>query len=326
MPKEPVLVSANDVPELLAFMYMSSEISGVVDEKKKKSKTIVKTVFASLGLSSKTPEIEFFCIRRHNTLPRLPVEDGAGNSQLPASGICRGLTWRTHDASCRDLVKEAAAKKAAGTAFFERRPRIQADPMSYQAADGAVQRRRDLFLAAVVRHMATKEYQLRDHMTSATDYCQHYKATQLVALSSRNWPSDELLRDIGGLVVGMVLWLANFIYGGIHAAAWNDSFPSVAERWLWRVSASYIGFCGGLWVILNFAVSRYGRLNDFWERWMDGDKSWYHNIILGSLVFVCGFSLMLARAYIVVEAFISVRSLPLAAYQTPRWSQIIPHF
>ena len=47
----------------------------------------------------------------------------------------------------------------------------------------------------------------------------------------------------------MVLWLANFCYGGIHAAAWNDHFPSEVEKWLWRSSASYIGFCGGLWVV-----------------------------------------------------------------------------
>lgn len=28
-----------------------------------------------------------------------------------------------------------------------------------------------------------------------------------------NWPSDDLLRHVGGLVVGMVLWLACLAYG-----------------------------------------------------------------------------------------------------------------
>lgn len=124
----------------------------------------------------------------------------------------------------------------------------------------------------------------------------------------------------------MVLWLANFLYGGIHAAGWDDHFPSSVEKWLWRSSAGYIGFCGGLWVILNFVVSSYQPLNDFWEHWMDGKKGWAQNITLGSLVFICGLSLMLARAYIVVEAFASIRELPVAAYETPSWSQVLPHF
>ena len=90
--------------------------------------------------------------------------------------------------------------------------------------------------------------------------------------TGRNWPSDELLRSVDRFVVGMVLWLANFLYGGIHAVAWNNHFPSVAEKWLWRASAIYIGFCGGLWVVPNFLVKAYRPLNDFWERWMDGEK------------------------------------------------------
>ncbi|KIW99892.1 uncharacterized protein Z518_10820 [Rhinocladiella mackenziei CBS 650.93] len=35
---------------------------------------------------------------------------------------------------------------------------------------------------------------------------------------------------------------------------------------------------------------------------------------------------VLARALIVIEAFISLRKLPVEAYQTPRWSQWLPHF
>ena len=35
---------------------------------------------------------------------------------------------------------------------------------------------------------------------------------------------------------------------------------------------------------------------------------------------------MMARAFIVIEAFVSIRQLPLAAYETPSWSQIMPHF
>jgi hypothetical protein len=124
----------------------------------------------------------------------------------------------------------------------------------------------------------------------------------------------------------MVLWLANFLYGGVHAAEWNDHFRSKVEKWLWRSSSIYIAFCGGLWVVLNYTVKSYKRLNEFWEKWMDGEKGWLQNVTLGTVVVMCGFSLMLARANIVIEAFLSIRQLPASAYETPSWSQIFPHF
>ena len=89
--------------------------------------------------------------------------------------------------------------------------------------------------------------------------CMHFKSQQLVATYIQNWPWDDLLRDTDGLTVGMVLWLAKFVYGGIHAAALNVHFPSVTEKWLWRASSSYIRFCGGLWVVLTYPVAAYPR-------------------------------------------------------------------
>jgi hypothetical protein len=94
----------------------------------------------------------------------------------------------------------------------------------------------------------------------------------LVAPKIQNWPLTDLLRNVDGLVVGMVLWLANLCYSGIHAAAWKGHFPNEAEKWLWPASASYIGVCGGLWVVLNFAVSGNPILNTFWEHWMGREE------------------------------------------------------
>jgi hypothetical protein len=36
----------------------------------------------------------------------------------------------------------------------------------------------------------------------------------------------------------MILRLTNFLYGGIHAAALNECFPSAAEKWFWRARAT----------------------------------------------------------------------------------------
>ena len=143
---------------------------------------------------------------------------------------------------------------------------------------------------------------------------------------ARNWPSDDLLRNVGGLIISMILWLACFLYGAIHLTAWNDHFPTNAEKWLWRTSGLYIGFCSALWIVLNSITQAYEPLNTFWERWMDGGGRWWHNIILGAPVVLCGLSLIFARGFVVIEAFVSIRELPAAAYETPTWTQVFPHF
>lgn len=58
---EPIILRGPWVDELLAFMYMSSEMSGRIDEKGIRSKTMIKTLFASLHLYSKQPEMESVC-------------------------------------------------------------------------------------------------------------------------------------------------------------------------------------------------------------------------------------------------------------------------
>lgn len=59
---------------------------------------------------------------------------------------------------------------------------------------------------------------------------------------------------------------------------------------------------------------------------MDGEGRWWQNLLIGTPVLVCDISLILARAFIVIEAFISIRELPAAAYETPTWTQVFPHF
>lgn len=59
---------------------------------------------------------------------------------------------------------------------------------------------------------------------------------------------------------------------------------------------------------------------------MDGGGRWWQNLLIGVPVVVCGASLVFARAFIVVEAFVSIRELPAAAYDTPTWTQVFPHF
>lgn len=316
--KEPIIIRGDWVNPICAFMLMSSELSGVVDETEVKSQTVIKTLFASLNLFSKSPETDTVTLR-HN--PKTFVIEFS-----QASSTCNALWYQRRQNTFSD------------TAFFERRPKIIA-PASITSAflSKTTNERRRLAAEAVDLYSSILETQIlmaHNHHKTGDDpdplnlenYCMHLKSEELLTTRARNWPGDDLLRNVNGLTVGMILWLSNLCYGGLHLAAWNDQFPSDLERWLWRVSALYIGFCGGLWIVLNWVTLRCNKVNEFWERWMDGEKKWWSNVGLGALVVGCGGALCCARCFIVVEAFISIRRLGERAYQTPGWTEVVPHF
>lgn len=57
---------------------------------------------------------------------------------------------------------------------------------------------------------------------------------------------------------------------------------------------------------------------------MDGRSGkWWIEVGLGTVVVLCGGAFMAARAYLVVEAFASIRK---RAYETPDWTEVFPHF
>lgn len=61
------------------------------------------------------------------------------------------------------------------------------------------------------------------------------RSEELVVERPRNWPGDDLVRDMQGHVMGMVLWSASTIYGAIHLAGWNEIFPTAIESWFWKI-------------------------------------------------------------------------------------------
>ncbi|KAF5879104.1 uncharacterized protein Bfra_006309 [Botrytis fragariae] len=148
---------------------------------------------------------------------------------------------------------------------------------------------------------------------------------QLVSLSAGNWPGEDLLRSTGGLVMGMTLWLASIAFGAVHAAAWYDYFPSLFEQWMWRASAVYIAFSGLLWLCINGLARAIKPVDQFWDRFLALKEHWGSYLVIGFLCTVCGIAYVVARIYLVVEAFISIRKLPVGAYGTPDWTMVVPH-
>ena len=346
-PKEPFVLRGDWVNSLCAYMYMSSAISGTADEKSIESQTTVKTLFASLHVYSKVPEMESISFHQssQNNKPITPERTSDASSIIIFTSIQDGETGEAESESdfegadhwplptqalhpsCKFCLVELRSKKlekTSGTAFFERRPRIKGADSSPSVISQASINRWTLASSAIETYPAIREHCL--FHSHHQGQCLHFKSEEMLVSRVQNWPWDDLLRNVGGLVVGMILWLACFTYGIIHLSAWNDHFPTVVEQWLWRSSSLYIGFCGGLWIVLNYITQAYAPLNAFWDRWMDGGGKWWQNLLLGVPVVACGLALIFARAFIVIEAFLSIRELPAGAYETPTWTQVFPHF
>ncbi|KAH0275422.1 hypothetical protein KCU91_g4576, partial [Aureobasidium melanogenum] len=147
----------------------------------------------------------------------------------------------------------------------------------------------------------------------------------LVCHTASDWPHDGLVRTTGGLIMGTVLWAASIAFSAVHIAAWNAGFPTEAEAWLWRFSSMYIGFSGLLWAFLHVMAELSAILWWTWYDIMIGEASQVLTMLVTALCSMCGVIYILARAYLVVEAFVELRSLPTMAYAIPQWSVSIPH-
>jgi len=143
-----------------------------------------------------------------------------------------------------------------------------------------------------------------------------------------------------------VFWAAALVYSAIHAAAWNDHFPTLIEAMAWKVSCVYIAGYGC--IAMGFVTMLFwGFHGDLFEsigmtrmaKWMGLIKLWHwisdilptiaKNLLLWSLLLFIGVVPLvfyfLCRGFLVVEAFISLRSLPRAAFRTPDWTQYLAH-
>lgn len=147
---------------------------------------------------------------------------------------------------------------------------------------------------------------------------------ELLTRSASNWPAEDLLRGTEGVIMRMKLWCVSVAYGAIHIAAWNDYFPSIVEQWLWRSSAIYISFSGLLWLFINLIAHELKAFDEYWDRVLMYKAHWITYAFLVTVCSICRVPYIFAPTYLVLEAFISIRELPLAAYDTPDWRNFVP--
>lgn len=135
-----------------------------------------------------------------------------------------------------------------------------------------------------------------------------------------------------------MLVLLTTLYGALRLFAWHWHFPTVAERILWRSCASLIAASGMFFGLYGVMVKLSDWLRDRLMsrniprvmrtatnkrlRFCESDTS--HKLV-GWVLRAMLVPYTLARLYIVIEAFVSLRSQPVDVYTTPDWTEWIPH-
>jgi len=181
---------------------------------------------------------------------------------------------------------------------------------------------------------------------------------ELITKRARNSSFQGLLE--GDVSLSKFCWGLGFLsaaYGGLHASEWNAFFPTQLECCMWRLSAVVVpaaGFAAAgivlavnwepIWPIWIWVEEQLDALLDALRGPPPGDMQsqvlrvlskvrWTLDFgLVSTSIVLCyiilGFFFILyvsCRLYLVVGAYVSIRELPLDAYRTPEWSQLLPH-
>lgn len=120
------------------------------------------------------------------------------------------------------------------------------------------------------------------------------------------------------------------IYGAVHATSWTGHFPTTLEKFLWQVAVCVV-MGGGLCIYLLDCILRYFTRTLLWPLGKGShlagrttrQRTLAFVLVLIIKIIVVAFSA--ARGFLVVEAFISLRSPPVGTYETVDWAKWIPH-
>ena len=335
--QEPTILEGDWVEPVCAYMYISSAMSGNIDD-----------ATEILGQSQTKPELA--SLAYFPEMPSQPIGDTElshellmgrkdrliGEEQDIVRSACahsKSTTVGRHGES-ENLDVSDCLTGAFGLYTHSRcHPEVECPSQRSNAAvpqhNGTARPLQWVLAAEALRiHPAIrKRFQpTEERCTGNGALClQEKHPEELVTLCSGNWATRGLLPGMGGLFMGIILWSASMGFGAIHAAAWNNYFPSLTEKWLWRSSSIHIMASGLIWTLINLVAQASRRFDQYWERLRRPTAPWINSVPLGILSLACGIGYAFARVFLVIEAFVSIRRLPVAAYETPDWTQEIPH-
>lgn len=146
-----------------------------------------------------------------------------------------------------------------------------------------------------------------------------------------------------------VLSACTIAYGGIHATAWRDHFPSSTEQLLWRISSIYVPAFTIIVVVACGPFLTYGSVGTLMREYDEilSRLPWilrpFYWMFVGPIPFIAermsepgravlftaagiGFvAYLFCRSFLVIEAFGSLRSERAEVYQTADWTQYLLH-
>lgn len=155
--------------------------------------------------------------------------------------------------------------------------------------------------------------------------------------------TNDKLPVIGAGPDSILLFFVILAYCCLHFIAWNFSFPTRVELVAWRIGC--VTLIATMFIFLACETYQDGHRTGRWQRWylkifpknpvhlarvntMEMKRREMEFIPFWELVIVSPvtFVYTLARTYIVVEVFVSLRSLPSGAFDSVNWSLYVPHF
>jgi hypothetical protein len=134
-----------------------------------------------------------------------------------------------------------------------------------------------------------------------------------------------------GMASGHTGWIALIFiilctaYGGVHLVAWHYTFATKLEQMFWRASCIDLVVAGlgyALLYIFYMGMDEFDKGERAQYLQVSTLVDWIIAVIAGSHFVIY----TAARAFIVVESFLSLRFLPAGVYQTVSWVAVIPHF
>jgi hypothetical protein len=163
----------------------------------------------------------------------------------------------------------------------------------------------------------------------------------LLEEETSNWPSTGPFSS-HTFLPPLAIAISTALYGGLHAASWHSFFPTEVEKWFWRVSSIVIAASGLTFAYGMVSYRLYSNITlydyEHPAKRVAGALGWVMDLlsldgsdfkvwtVFGGIVHLSlGTCCVISRLYLVVESFISLRKVPVEVYQTPDWTQWIPH-
>jgi hypothetical protein len=136
------------------------------------------------------------------------------------------------------------------------------------------------------------------------------------------YPPSPSTNSKSGRIILIATPAIAMVFGAIHCFAWPFEYPSEPERILWRVNAVVITSAPIVAAMIAAALGfdfdpSLGLVGDCLP------------VGFGYLIWVltlsCGFAYPIARIFLLVLSFLSLRALPAEAYFSVHWTTLIPH-